>query len=222
MTCARVLVSESPRGCGWRRPSADGVGIYLVGPLFGRECGRLPFSLCECPTCGAGFAPARGWTWIQPSELFAWRLNVDPPACPGLPECSGCPCGPEPPEGSHGLLWIGSRFYATPDDFSREAHARGVSRKIAAVPHGFILGETWVYLAHIAGVVGEPGRPMLPAIVSAFRPVGIDLVVESIANVPEKADRIAERVGEDRCRVVQVEKATNGAQRKLFEESEGE
>jgi hypothetical protein len=47
-----------------------------------------------------------------------------------------------------GLLWIGERFYPTPNDFTWEAAQLGISRRIAAVPRDFRLGVTWVLLAH--------------------------------------------------------------------------
>jgi hypothetical protein len=50
--------------------------------------------------------------------------------------------------GKAGLLWIGEKFYPTPQDFDREGAALGLSRRIAAIPRGFKIGETWILLAH--------------------------------------------------------------------------
>jgi hypothetical protein len=47
-----------------------------------------------------------------------------------------------------GLLWIGAGFYPTATDFMAEAEVMGVSRRVTAVPRGFELGKTWVFLAH--------------------------------------------------------------------------
>lgn len=43
----------------------------------------------------------------------------------------------------------------------------------------------------------------MPGIFSAFRPRGIDLVIADANNVPEKAERLAERIG-DGARLVKV------------------
>jgi hypothetical protein len=47
-----------------------------------------------------------------------------------------------------GLIWIGTEHYPTPEHFQHEARTMGVSRRISKIPRGFILGETWVALAH--------------------------------------------------------------------------
>lgn len=148
-----VISTEHARGCGYRKPAKDGVGIYLVGDGLGEPCGLLPYPLEVCPCCGGGIKATRGWTWVTPQLLFgkgdvlskiagverdcalSRKLRVvGPNAAPtGDVGCPRCPVG-SPPPGLHGLLWIGEAFYATPDDFSREAQAQGVSRKIKAVP----------------------------------------------------------------------------------------
>jgi len=64
------MAREGPRGCGWRSAGQEGVGIYLMGGLLAEPCERLPFPLHECRTCGGGIKPSRGWTWIEPDELF--------------------------------------------------------------------------------------------------------------------------------------------------------
>jgi hypothetical protein len=60
--------------------------------------------------------------------------------------CLDCPMGSQ--MGRVGLLWVGSKYYTTPDDFLREAKRMGISRRIPAIPQGFKLGEHWVWLAH--------------------------------------------------------------------------
>ena len=52
------------------------------------------------------------------------------------------------PMGRVGLIWVGEKFYPTPQDFCAEAEKMGISRRIPAVPNDFVLGETWVWLAH--------------------------------------------------------------------------
>jgi hypothetical protein len=47
-----------------------------------------------------------------------------------------------------GLINVGAGFYRTPEAFAEEARTMGISRRVSAVPRGFKLGETWVFLAH--------------------------------------------------------------------------
>jgi hypothetical protein len=128
--------------------------------------------------------------------------------------------------GRHGLIWIGEKFYDMPEAFMREATMMGVSRKISAVPRGFRLGETVVYLGHrkaafagwecdAHGANPEPERccdqakaRMEPGVFTVFRPRGIDLVVEDADDVPDRATRLAERIEDEGAagavRIVQV------------------
>jgi hypothetical protein len=52
------------------------------------------------------------------------------------------------------LDWIGEKHYATAEEFTAEARERGFSRRIGAVPHGFVVGKTWVLVAHPKGCAG--------------------------------------------------------------------
>ena len=231
-----LVVVEGKRGCGYRKPAKDGVGIYLVGPAAGAPCGRLPFALGACPVCGGGVHAARGWTWIEPRKLFGVPVtNCGVEARPVAPEqwlqhqtlCLACPMGFDMPEGRHGLIWIGEMHYKTPQAYLEEAQKMGLSRKLKAVPKGFKLGETVVYLAHrfavpnpklkgfsagaLAVVPGDATEllkepPMLPGVFSTFMPTGIDLVVADAEHVPERAAKLAEQIG-DGARVIQVVQA---------------
>lgn len=207
----RIEISvESERGCGFRKPGATGVGIYLVGDGPSEWCERIPHLLDVCPCCGAGIKQSRGFTWVSPGPLFK-----DAPPCNGVPghHHEACPmCRPEEVAGERaGLMWVGERYYPTPDDFLREAQEMGVSKKIAAVPNDFVIGEHWVYLAHPKASTrvepdDETGKLRVmsyPGIFYVFKPVQIDLVVKSVENIPERAVNIAERLGDD-CRIVQV------------------
>jgi len=217
-----TLSTESARGCGFRKPDKTGVGIYLVAPGMGYPCARLPLPLHACPTCSGGIKPSRSWTWIEPRKLFA-----SAPHCPLEPlvsvsqiagikgkrqlavECRVCFAGHAMPEGRHGLLWIGEGFYKTPQNFLAEAQRMGVSRKVSAVPKGFNLGETVVYLAHRLAItvpVAErvPGEPTeKPGVFAIFKPAGIDLVIDDEKNVPERAEKLAEQIGTG-ARIVKV------------------
>jgi len=208
-----VISREKARGCGFRKPSAGGVGIYLVGPGYGEPCGKFPLPLDVCPCCHAGIKPSRSWTWIVPSQLFA-----SAPECKfdmstsfnkkklvtKVAQCTLCPVG-KPPEGRHGLLWIGESFYDTPGAFMREAAKMGVSRKISAVPKDFKLGETWVYLAHRFAVQNFDDGKMTAGVFTVFKPTGVDLVIDDENDVPERATKLAEQIG-DGARIVRVER----------------
>ncbi len=205
-----VISTEHARGCGYRKPAKDGVGIYLVGDGLGEPCGLLPYPLEVCACCGGGIKATRGWTWVTPQLLFAGDVlsklagierecdrarTVRNLRVAGGADCPRCPIG-NPPAGLHGLLWIGESFYPTPDEFTRESSKQGVSRKIKSVPKGFKLGETWVLLAHRKAVRNPAtGEREFPGIFSMFLPRGIDLVIADENSVPEKAERLAEKIG---------------------------
>lgn len=223
-----VVSTEAARGCGYRKPDKTGVGIYLVAPGMGYPCARLPLPLHACPVCSGGIKPSRSWTWIEPRKLFA-----DAPPCKLEParskgrgpqlhvECRVCLAGHAMPEGRHGILWIGEGYYKQPHDFLAEAQKMGVSRKVSAIPKGFKLGETVVYLAHRFAV--PPRKPVseahtvlmklagatpegTPGVFAIFKPSGVDLVIDDEHNVPERAEKLAEQVG-DGARIVKVVRA---------------
>jgi hypothetical protein len=134
---------ERKRGCGYRKQG----GLYLVSDGIGVSCDRLPIELGVCPTCGCGIKHARGFTWVDAGALIG-----EPHAKVG--ECreeisQTCPVCDNPASmGKTGLLWVGQKFYDTPDKFIAEGVEMGFSRRIPRVPHGFKVGETWVLLAH--------------------------------------------------------------------------
>jgi hypothetical protein len=97
-----------------------------------------------------------------------------------------------------GLLWVGSGFYQRPADFIREAGHMGISKRIAAVPRDFVVGETWVLLAHRDCIKNPRYNPQevnseepefLPGIFSAFRPTRIEYVVDGTETTEEIADK---------------------------------
>lgn len=88
----------------------------------------------------------------------------------------------------------------------------GISRKIKAVPNGFELGVTIVYLAHRnvvdTGQKDENDKPKLgPGVFTVFKPTGIDLVINDENNVPEKAEKLAEKYGARIVKVIRKEEA---------------
>lgn len=219
-----VTSVESVRGCGYRKPSAGGVGIYLMGEEIFKPCERLPFPLHVCPTCGEGVKQARGWTWVVPQALFAEDVEplcmVDPN--PGHMHNLCFLCSPR--EGRAGLLWVGELHYPTAREFMVEAGAMGISRKIGAIPHDFEAGKTVVYLAHPNAVqdVDGDGTPVAaPGIMTVFRPTRVDLVVDTDdpAELPDRAVNLAEKLGEH-GRLVRVIPADEPAN--LFEGGEDE
>lgn len=202
-----VYSVESKRGCGYRHPGKNGVGIYLTSPAGGENCERLPWPLTVCPCCGGGIRPARGWTWVRPSLLFP--KNQEPICtCHGgayhhsnLSHYRRCPvCNPDGvigPDKDAGLIWIGEKFYPTPHDFLREGAEMGLSRKLSAIPNGFKLGETWVLLGY-RKAIQEPNSPQMgdeitwvPGIFQVWRPTGLDLVINDPDDIPERALNIA-------------------------------
>lgn len=240
-----VTLVEGKRGCGYRKPGRTGVGIYLVGSGVGFVCGRLPFPLHVCPCCGGGVKFSRGFTWITPSRLFA--PDVDPVCDPNkaykvpreisrvpgpLSMAGGCrrSCYMNGElQGQHGLLWVGERHY-TPDQFTREALAMGVSRRLPSVPLELKFGETVVFFAHNKAIQrleqDENGQQIVvadPGVFFAFKPQGVDLVVDP-SDVPDRAINILERVNRDNegdpARLVEV--MPEQEQPGLFDKMEGE
>jgi hypothetical protein len=83
-----------------------------------------------------------------------------------------------------GLLWIGEKYYPTPEHWLHESQRQGVSRRISQVPRDLTIGETWVFVAHrsvtCAKLVLEDGemcRRPGPAIFHAFKPTAIEYIV---------------------------------------------
>jgi hypothetical protein len=159
----RTMV-EPARGCGYRSAG----GIYLLSGGYSAPCGRLPIPLETCPTCSCGIKPSRGWTWVNGAALAA------PYPCSGG-QCYRCPLG-SPPE-RVGLLWVGEKFYSSPEAFNAEANARGISRRIAAIPHGFNLIRTWVWLAHRSACRRPDGVPTA-GVFRAFKPERVEYVLK--------------------------------------------
>jgi hypothetical protein len=128
------------RGCGWRKEG----GLYLVSDQAVGSCGKLPIQLGTCPCCGNGIRPSRAWQWVDGDALAA------PYTCPKEKEggCKVCPLSNHNHIGRAGLIWVGGVFYKKPEDFNRESIEQGISRRISAIPRGFVVGKTWVMVAH--------------------------------------------------------------------------
>ena len=153
---------EGPRECGYRHPG----GLYLVTDGLGIPCSLLPVELQVCPTCGAGFAPQRTFSWVDPDVLLQPHDHGEP----------RCPLNEPGKLGERAVLdWIGSKFYKTPDIWAKEARKLGVSRRVSAVPKGFVIGETWVLAAH-RSVPMDDGEPR-PAVFYVYRPKRVEYIV---------------------------------------------
>jgi hypothetical protein len=181
----------------------------------------LPILLDRCPTCSAGIKQTRGWTWINGAALLEGRAcDADPEYCATCPLTIGGDFGPSRRAAIErvGLMWVGKRFYATPEQFNDEASAMGISRRIAQVPKGFKVGESWVWLAH-GEVIRNPAdppapltdeqagdpvlaaehgaalaayKPKLPAVFRVWRPQRIEYVITGKES-SEQIDRLIER-----------------------------
>lgn len=149
---------EGVRGCGVRKPG----GLYLVAGQLAEPCSRLPIPLDRCPHCGGGIGPARGWTWITPAVIVPAERHGS------MEHNHRCPLGFQEVDGSAltdaswhkmgdraGLIWVGEKFYPTPEAFMEEAALMGVSRRVSALPRNFKLGETWVLLGHRKAITAE-------------------------------------------------------------------
>lgn len=164
---------ESKRGCGYRKKG----GMYFVSEGIAAPCDKLPIPLHVCQYCHAGFKQTRGYTWIS-SQLFA---NAP---CKG--KCATCPMSI--PDQQMGLMWVGEKFYSTADHFTREANAMGVSKRISQVPKNFIVGETWIALAHPKAIhkVEKGGKIIFgPGIFRAFKPSAIEYVITGKETIKE-------------------------------------
>ncbi len=142
----------------------------MVAGDVGSACCKLPFPLTVCSCCGAGIKQTRGFTWIN-SKLFSDKTCT---------ENSNCIFSM--PNEKMGLLWIGTKYYPTAEDFIKEANIQGLSRRIAQIPRELEVGKTWIALAHPkaidTGRDDEKGnRIFIPAIVRAFIPKAIEYIV---------------------------------------------
>jgi len=174
------MAVEPKRGCGFRKVG----GLYIVGGRLQGDCCKLPIPLHVCPVCAQGIKQTRGWSWIDPRPWLGEHCSLDQFACPAA--------DPGGMGERVGLLWIGRAFYPTPGTFMHEAAIHGVSRRIAALPRGFELGEHWVFLAHPEAVWIEEHRG--PGIFAIFKPTAFEkIVTQTQANDAELMYGLAAR-----------------------------
>src|SRR3990172_83641 len=158
------MAVEAVRGCGYRKVG----GLYLAGSYLSSLCCRLPAPIENCQSCGAGVKFSRGIQWIEPKVVFRtpaqcvrWSVSVPktgqtvihlqiPEVKNATPGCSLAFI--EESTEKVALMWAGEQHYPTPEDFSLEAANLGVSKRIAALPKGLVVGKTRVLLAHKKGM----------------------------------------------------------------------
>src|SRR5438128_2788017 len=152
------------------------------------NCYKLPIPLTVCPCCGEGVKQSRGFTWIN-SALFSSA------ECGEAEKCRKDLCPANMQNVRMGLLWVGEKFYPTADAFEKESYMQGISKRISQVPREFVIGETWIALAHPKAVnaIGEGGTiQSAPGIFSLFRPMRIEYVVTG-KETQEELERLEER-----------------------------
>jgi hypothetical protein len=196
-------VVEGRRGCGFRKVG----GTYLVSEGVSVPCPALPLEVGRCPCCDAGIKPGRGWAWFNPSMFFKFPCPVE---CEIYQEQGRC----EPfRQERAGILWIGGRYYKTPEDWSREAKTMGVSRRISQIPKDLVVGKTWVFVGHREAIkrpcdclkqgplMLEPdpdcekcdnGYANVPGVFHAFKPDRIEKVVDKDVTQKE-VDKLTKR-----------------------------
>lgn len=169
--------TEARRGCGFRKIG----GKYLIGGRDGINCFRFPLPLDVCPTCHSGIKVTRGWTWVRPEALFAGS------GCAGINVCARCPLQDlsvlADAKGRCGLLWVGEKFYATPEAFMAEVREQGISRRVPTVPKGAKPGVTWVLLAHrkaVPTMIDHGTIVHRPGVFMAFRLTAIEACISEM------------------------------------------
>jgi len=174
------MAVEPKRGCGFRKVG----GIYLVGEESeGEYCHRLPIQCDVCPVCKSGIKQTRGLTWIDPVGLWKGRCNwmQDPAMQEEAQHCRACPaCDPALLGGDElGLLWVGERYYSTPQAFNQEAKTQGISRRIPAIPKGFILGKHYIAFGHPKAIPSMPPDydPPKAGIFKLWKPRAIEMII---------------------------------------------
>lgn len=130
------MAVEQIRGCGFRKLG----GTYLCGEYIGEPCDRMPFPLTTCPVCGQGIKVSRGFTKVNPYQLWGTHQDCKDRFRP----CFLC----DPQDQPAYIMLVGEKYYKTPTDFLDEAHLLGISKRIPFIPKDLELGKTIIYLAH--------------------------------------------------------------------------
>lgn len=196
------MTPEVERGCGFRKPG----GVYLIsfGPSVG--CDRLPVPVSPCSCCGFAPRQLRSHTWIPGRWLGQHRVSVrgSQRMCPDhRPEETWGIGGRDPicvpSEEANLLMWVGRQSY-TPQSFNEEASRLGVSKRIAEIPEGLVLGKTWVFLAHpdachepmswaFNWLFGDGEVGTAPGIFHGMIPRRIEIILHESEATPERTQK---------------------------------
>lgn len=173
---------DQKRGCGYRK----GGGLYFVSGGRSKPCGKLPIEVGLCPCCGQGIQQHRGIEWVT-SEL------IDAATC-SQAECAGKQCFPFCVVKRYAMMWVGEKFYKTPDHFEQEVAQMGISKRLPFVPKGFVVGTDWVLLAHPKTPFFDAAGncELKKAIFMAFCPQAIEYVVKG-TETPEELQALADQ-----------------------------
>jgi hypothetical protein len=227
------VTTEAERGCGYRRKG----GLYLMGGGLSASCDRLPVPIVPCGCCGwepqqlrshamvpgrwlgSHFTahdictPLRGFDPSDPESGYRLTVHLTEP-CRDHFVFGGqdpiCEASAEP----RLLMWVGRQHY-TPGEFSAEATRLGVSKRIAEIPKGMVLGKTWALLAHpdacyepvswaFHWLLGDGEIGTAPGVFSAFVPRRVELILA-------ESEATAERIAEEKARGVDVVIIPDGA-----------
>lgn len=191
---------------------------------LGEPCERLPLPLDCCPTCGGGVKQVRSFQWIKPGLVFqnpkikpCMSASDEPTKGVGYlrTHCHRCVvCTPNlleahsEPKDQVGLLWVGEKFYPTPEDWAKEATHQGVSKRIAAIPKGLVVGKTYIFVAHPNAIAEKVPQPMkegellgkeeikyTPGIFHVFVPQRVELIVTPSMKKEKWVKELVEKQG---------------------------
>lgn len=175
--CGQTI--QFSRGHTWIKPG------FFTADCQATECpamGRCVFTMprhVSCPACDG-----TGNVFTTELDAVGASLGLDdfePTACK--------PCqGTGNRVGKVGLLWVGREFYPSASGFIDEATTLGVSKRLATVPRGLVLGETWVMLARKhdqpcpSCPPDEPcevceGKGTVSSVFYAFKPTRLEMIV---------------------------------------------
>jgi hypothetical protein len=199
------MAVEQIRGCGYRKVNA----LYLCGEFISMPCDRMPFPLTTCPVCGQGIKVSRGFTQVNPYQLWGIHDNCQDAFRP----CFLCDPKDEPAY----IMLVGEKYYS-PESFLDEATRMGISKRIPFIPKGLELGKTIIYLAHpkacevkVAAAVqqamsilegSETQQPKLVetdrvekkiGIFAAFIPQRVDKLIWESEATPEELEKLERR-----------------------------
>lgn len=221
-----ALISyEIRRGCGFRKLG----GIYLVAdPEEWGGSDLVPIDVETCPICGHGLRTARGLTYFDAAGYWGEYhnrrgqalldvLNASKDQTSALARSLRSAVDYSPDDAQSldarhaGLLWVGEKFYKSPEMFSKEAISLGISRRVPKIPRGFKVGETIICLAHgkakatpcecvdpVIGpdedcpICGAEGTIFTPQIFGAFVPKRLEMIVSGDM-LPEDVQKLKDR-----------------------------